>query len=339
MSYEIRGLRESELEAHNRLVYESYAEYIPQGRGFLADERWWLTGVENDPYYAPEQTRVMVLDGQLVSSVTCYQRMMYCGGALAKVGAIGSVATHPDHRRRGYAREVLREARQWMRDNGFDFSFLFGKYEVYGGSGWECLTAFDTVAQTRAPGLPSGLTVRAVQFPEDVPALAALYEAFNEPLVGPFVRTRAYWERRVPRAHFFDRTAEFRLIEEEGEPMGYLRTPGPGRVAELAWRRDVPDLAVRVLNAVLSQWPEQRETRFEFATAELLAALRPHVLAANMGEWNQQQGWVRLEERTRGLWTYIGPGAGHFPQITDTASLLDFLRRHEYVFYAGVDSF
>lgn len=339
MSCEIRGLRESELEAHNRLIYESYAEYITQGRDFLADERWWLTAVEHDPYYVPEQTRVMVLDGQLVASVSCYQRMMYCGGVLAKVGAIGSVATHPEHRRRGYVREVLREARQWMRDNGFDFSFLFGKYEVYGGSGWECLTAFDTIAETRPPQLPSGLTVRPVHFPQDVPALSTLYGAFNEPLVGPFVRTRAYWERRVPQGHFFDRTPEFRLIEENGEAVGYVRTPGPGRVAELAWRREVPGLGVRVLNAVLSQWPEHRETRFDFATAELLAALRPHVLAANMEQWNRQHGAVRLEERTRGLWTYIGPGSGHFPQITDTATLLDFLRRQEYVFYGGVDSF
>lgn len=339
MSCEIRGLRESELEEHNRLVYQSYAEYITQGRDFLADERWWISGIEHDPYYHPEQSRVMVLDGELVASVTCYQRMMYCGGELAKVGAIGSVATHPDHRRRGYVRQVLAHSRQWMHDSGFDFSFLFGKYEVYGGSGWECLTAFDTIAQTRPPQLPSGLVVRPVSFPRDIPAIAALYGAFNEPLVGPFVRTPAYWERRVPRGHFVDRTPEFRLIEEGGRPVGYVRTPGPGRVAELAWHREVPDLPVRVLNAVLSLWPDHTETRFEFCTAELLAALRPHVLASNMAEWNQHHGSVRLEERTRGLWTYIGPGAGHFPQITDTASMLDFLRRHEYLFYGGVDSF
>jgi GNAT superfamily N-acetyltransferase len=339
MSCEIRGLRESELEAHNRLVYQSYAEYITQGRDFLADERWWLTAVEKDPYYVPEQSRVMVVDGELVASVSCYQRMMYCGGALAKVGAIGSVATHPEHRRRGYVRQILAEARTWMRESGFDFSFLFGRYEVYGGSGWECLTGFDAVALTRPPQVPSGLTVRPADFSRDVPALAAIYGAFNAPLVGPFVRTAEYWERRVPRGHFFDRTPEFFVLEERGQPVGYMRTPGPGHVAELAWRRDDPTLPARVLNAVLSQWPDHTETRFDFATAELLAALRPHVLAGNMGEWNQQHGWVRLEERTRGLWTYIGPGAGHFAQITDTASMLDFLRRHEYLFYAGVDSF
>ena len=122
MGIEIRGLREDEFGVHDELIYESYKEYDREGH----EDRWWSHIATHDPYYEPEQTRVMLVDGEMVASVSNYLREMYCAGRHAKISAIGSVATHPNHRRKGYVRQVLAESRQWMLDSGFDFSCLFG---------------------------------------------------------------------------------------------------------------------------------------------------------------------------------------------------------------------
>ena len=339
MSCEIRGLQETELAAHAKLVYESYREYVSDDSNPLANPHWWLEVVEHDPYYFPEQSRVMVLDGALVASVTCYWREMYCAGRVATVGAIGSVATHPDHRRQGYVREVLTEARQWMHDNQFDCSFLFGKEEVYGGSGWRLLSSLETTAVLRPPAGDLGLTVRPADFEVDVPALAAIYHEFNATLTGPFLRPEEYWERRVAGGYFHDRRPEFHLIAEGSQPVAYFRSGGAGQVAELGWLRSDPALPSRVIGTILQQWPQVTETRFSFCTRELLAAVAPLIWAPTAAALGEKRGLLRLEECYKGLWTYIGTGEGQFPEVVDTTSLLAFLRENEHVFWGGVDSF
>ena len=96
----IRALRPDEFEEHAELVFASYTHEreVPEG-SMLADREWWLRGIERDPYYEPEQTRVMRLDGKLVASVTCYLRPSYVDGRQRKAACIGSVCTHPDYRR------------------------------------------------------------------------------------------------------------------------------------------------------------------------------------------------------------------------------------------------
>lgn len=339
MSYEIRGLREDELEEHAELIHKSYEEFITQGRGFLAAPDWWLNNIRRDPFYRPEQTRVLLVDGHMVASVSNYERPMYCAGRVAKVGAIGSVATHPDHRRKGYAREVLAESLRWMRSTGFDFSFLFGNYQVYGRSGWSLFTALEIAAQVRAPHDACGLRVRPAQFPQDISVLQSLYDQFNVTMTGPFARPWEYWEKRVTGGYFHDRSVEFRVVEDRGTPVGYFRGATPGQVPELAWKRGETQLPTRVVGAILAQWPELEEVHFGLYTPELLAALKPHVWAPSFDAWGVRQSSIRLMERYKGLWTYIGPGGGVFPAVRDTNSLLRFLRENDYVFWSGVDSF
>ncbi len=339
MSIEVRGLRRDEMATHARLVYESYQEYVTQGRGFLSEPNWWLRSATHDPYYEPEQTRVLLAAGEMVASVTSYAREMYCAGGRARVGAIGSVATHPDHRRRGYVRELLAASREWMAAGGYDASFLFGKEEVYGGSGWRMFSAFELTATVRVPDSELGLSVRQAEFPHDVAALSGIYDDFNAPLTGTFVRSQAYWERRIPGGHLHDHGSEFVVLEERGVPVGYYRSVEPGVVTELGWRRGDPALPVRVVGTIVRQWPAQAQTHFCLCTHELVSALGPYLWAPTMAAYGQRQSAVQLVERYKGLWTYIGPGSRALAPVTGTEALLEFLRTHEYVFWGGVDSF
>lgn len=326
MGTEIRGLRESEMEAHAELVYLSYLEYA-EGKPGLADPHWWLKSVRADPYYDPDVTRVLFLDGRMVASVTNFDRWVYVGdGRRARVGCIGSVCTHPDFRRRGLVRQVLAECVEWMLTNGFHWSSLFGREEVYGGSGWTVLTSFTCSAELRVRDeFGSNLTIRRADPEADAATLTRLYERFAAGLTGPVVRNEAYW-RQVALAPQWGTLHPYYLLEADGQPMGYF-SGEDGRLREVAW----VDRAHDVVACLLRRW-EGQPVQFPLATPELIQLLREvsHVRRAA-----EVEGGITLSEAYKGLWRYIGPGGGEFPEISDTESMKRFLRDRAYCFWSA----
>jgi len=226
-----------------------------------------------------------------------------------------------------------------MESEYFDFCFLFGRQEVYGGSGYEMFSAYETIASVRQPAIDPGLTVRRADFSKDVPTLWSIYGDYCAPLTGPFSRTLDYWERRVPGGYFRDYAPNYYLFWEKDTAVGYMRSDSEGSVAELGWRRGVRDLPQRVVAATIALWPHLREVRFGFYTRELLDALDPLVWAPTADHYADHQSSIQLVECHKGLWTYIGRGDGLFPEVTSTGSLLWFLRDNEYSFWRGPDSF
>ena len=109
---------------------------------------WWLRSIERDPYYEPEQTRVLEVGGRLVAGVTCYYRPSYIAGQIIDAACIGNVCTHPDFRRRGYVRALLSGKRGVDERTGW--SGRGSRREgIYGGSGWTNLTGYDLTADLR----------------------------------------------------------------------------------------------------------------------------------------------------------------------------------------------
>lgn len=333
MSIEIRGLKETELADHAQLVYESYYEYVQSGeRTFLADPRWWLESARADPYYQPEQTRAMWLDGRMVSSVTNYTRDVYADGRIAKVSCIGSVCTHPDFRQRGLVRQVLAESIAWMEQSGYSWSFLFGREEVYGGSGWRMVTALELVADLKLQAdLTPAVQVRPVDPDRDLDALMNIYERFSRTMTGPIVRSETYWQWRVLPGRF-GQTPQYFLVELEGKPIGYF-AGADGHVREIGW----VDAPAQLFAAVLAQWP-QTAVHFHCFTADMIRYLREVTDVPTAAAYAEHAGGINLPQVYKGLWRYIGDACRCFPEITDTASLRHFLRQHEYNFWP-VDGF
>jgi len=325
MATEIRGLTGSELQAHAQLVYESYHEYVQSGeRTFLGDPDWWLQAVKADPHYQPEQTRVMIQDGRMVASVTNYTRQVHADGRLAQVSCIGSVCTHPDFRRQGLLRQVLDEAIAWMQQSGYHWSSLYGREEVYGGSGWSILTSLELVADVRLrEGLGADLQVRPADPDRDMPLLADIYERFNQTLTGPVVRGADYWSWRVLPGRFGSVPA-YNLLERDGRPVAYYAGDG-AQVRELGWV-DAPE---QVFAAILSQWPGQ-PVRFSCFTTDMIRYLRDITEVPSAAALHEHSGGLTLAETYKGLWRYIGDPDRRFAEITDTPSLKRFLREHEY---------
>jgi len=328
---EIRALQESEFDEHAELVYVSYSHERDLKPGeMLAHRDWWLRSIERDPYYEPAQTRVMSLDGRLVASVGCYYRPTWVRGQRVEAACIGSVCTHPDHRRRGYVRQILAEATEWMRAQGWEWSFLYGLEAVYGGSGWQNLTAFDLVVDvTPRDDLP--LLIERPANPDDdadIALLARLYDELCAPLVGATIRTEEYWRERVLSSTPWGPGPEYRLVElDDGLPAGYYCISGAA-VREIAWSKRPHEVLAMVFARAGGQ-----PVSFPFAHPELVQALRELAAIPTQAQCFEGTGSITLREGYKGLWRHHDIDKPVLPELRGTADLVRMLHDGDYVMW------
>src|SRR5512136_824712 len=100
MKLDIRGATLAERPAVQHLINLAYdaESYGPS----LTHPCTCVGSSDSDPYDRPENTRVLLVDGQLVSAMHVLEREAYVCGGRVRFGIITDVATHPDQRRRGY---------------------------------------------------------------------------------------------------------------------------------------------------------------------------------------------------------------------------------------------
>ena len=93
--------------------------------------------------------------GALVSYAGVLVREGSLDGRPARIGGIGGVKTHPDHRRRGHAALAMGRAVEWFRERGdVDFALLVCEPRLlgtYGRMGWREFTGTLTVLQRGVP--------------------------------------------------------------------------------------------------------------------------------------------------------------------------------------------
>ena len=197
---EIRAVREQELEA---MIELQCLIFRPDGH-----ERY-TAYLHGDPSYELGQTRVVVVDGEIVATLRIWDRTIRVGATAVKMGGIGGVGTHPAHRRRGYASAMLRDASDWMRSRGYLTSVLFTEVasQFYRRHGWASvpMPGFRIGrpgggATIPAPGGAQGeWRVEAFDEARDLGAAMALYERYNAGLSGALVRDRPYWDSEPAR--------------------------------------------------------------------------------------------------------------------------------------------
>ena len=233
---EIRAVREQELEA---MIELQCLIFRPRGH-----DRY-NAYVHGDPSYELGQTRVVVVDGEIVATLRIWDRTIRVGETSVRMGGIGGVGTHPDHRKRGYASAMLRDAIDWMRSRGYLTSVLFTEVatEFYRRHGWASvpmpgfrIAAPGAGAALPAPGEKAGeWRVGAFDEARDLGAAMALYERYNASLSGSLVRDRPYWESEPARIRGILPSAA--ALDAGGNLRGYLNyliEEGQAEVCELA---------------------------------------------------------------------------------------------------------
>lgn len=88
----------------------------------------------NEPY--PHRWIIRDEHGALAAHIGVHEKQAFAAGRCYRFGGIAEVCVRPDCRGRGYVRDTLEVVHDWLTRNGFVFSVLFGKPEVYGSSGY-----------------------------------------------------------------------------------------------------------------------------------------------------------------------------------------------------------
>lgn len=138
-----------------------------------------------------------LVEGEIVSSVHVFMRWMRDReGRSLKVGGIGSVSTHPGHRKRGFSGRLLEMAVAAMEREGCVWSLLgTGVHDHYARYGWRSASTPEPWGELRED-VEGEATVLE---PDDatLAAMAALYEVETATRPLATVRTEAAWRTAV----------------------------------------------------------------------------------------------------------------------------------------------
>ena len=250
---EIRAARESELE---QTVELSCVAFNPDGH-----ERYWQY-IKGDSSYRLSQTRVVVVNDTVVSTLRVWERRIRVGESLVTMGGIGGVCTHPRYRGVGYASALMRDTIDYLRTIGCDLGVLFTiiPEAFYQRLGWVSLPlhGFNITcsASTRETDA-SEWQITDFNPETHLDAVAALYDLTNAKQSGTIARTRAYWDMGPSRIRGVLPTV---VAHQNGHIGGYLNYEIEKKrveVREVGYAPDTP----AVLDALVSHFLQACEAQ------------------------------------------------------------------------------
>jgi len=152
----------------------------------------------SDPWYQEGDCLGLWLEGRLASAVHVCRRPLGWPGEILWCAALANVATHPDFRRRGLSRELLRTATDRLTGEGFAFSMLFSSQTGhYAPLGWEPIHTPRPVLRIREELEPAGFLFEA--FVSDLDDSQIYAESPARPL--QLFRPEEYWSGWVIWLH------------------------------------------------------------------------------------------------------------------------------------------
>ncbi|MCS7253605.1 MAG: GNAT family N-acetyltransferase [Armatimonadota bacterium] len=171
---------------------------------------------------AREETFAMFYEGRAVSVIQRLERDFIVHGCKLRLGYVGSVSTLPEFRNRGLASTILAATMQRFRENGVDFVCISGDRPMYrrvGARPTGGLLRFTALRDEMVNAISNvpPVSLRRASI-EDASLLSRLYE--QEAL--RFVRPISDYEVVLRYEHCAGQRCEFQLVEQDGEPIGYL---------------------------------------------------------------------------------------------------------------------
>ncbi len=113
---------------------------------------------EHDSTFRRRHARVVEVDGAVVGYLRIFDRRVWVRGARLRAAGIGSVATHPDYRRRGLATALVRDTLALLRHDGHHLSFLGAEIAApfYERLGWRIVRQPSHSAPAAEAAAPAG---------------------------------------------------------------------------------------------------------------------------------------------------------------------------------------
>jgi predicted acetyltransferase len=172
-----------------------------------------------------DNSRVVLVDGRIASHVRVYNRTVRWGGSSIQCGGMADVYTCPGDRRKGYARDLLRDSLGVYHEWGCGFSHIIsGVVEFYASEHWERWPTyrFDLAVQPERLPKVTDYRVRRFNRSADLEAVAGIYEAYNRDSPMTLVRDANYWSKHFSWCRK-EREEAFYVAELDGDIVGYMR--------------------------------------------------------------------------------------------------------------------
>lgn len=248
---EIRSIaNRTELEE----IYNLLELAFPVGRAFFQER------LDHDSAYDSETSWIASVQETIVSTVQIFPFSCRIEDEAVKVGGIGSVATHPDHRGQGYCQQILNRQTEWMEQQGYDLSLLFAVITpFYEKLGWRVVQ--EPIYEVNRACIPTNFQSDYLITPFDpsyLDSMASLYEQFNEGRNYTVIRPSSWWQDQLhwPRS----RTSTCLLALNNGETAayGYVSETKNGivYVEELCYLEGHEESVLPLFHSLLEQRPE-----------------------------------------------------------------------------------
>ena len=243
---EIRGVRESEL-----------AEMIDlQCRIFRPDGHdRYRQYVHTDPSYRYDQSRVVVVNGQIVSTLRIWDREMRIGSIPVPMGGIGGVGTHPDHQGTGYATALMKDTIGYMRTVGYEVGVLFSAIPCafYRKLGWASvpLAGFRVTLRQTVNLEETEWDAEPFDEERDLEAAIILYDKHNAGQSGSLVRIRSYWESGPARLRNILPTVVARHGDRFGGYLNFQIGEKSANILEVAYDQTQPQALTALVSHLL----------------------------------------------------------------------------------------
>lgn len=168
-----------------------WSDVFQKERAFFKDRIEW------DPNTNWRHTWIAKVNGHLAAAVHLFPFFLNYDEAALKCGGIGNVAAQPEYRGRHLVRTLLNRQSKWMMEHDFDLSMLYtGIPAFYEKEDWHVLHVKEQVLEaSRIPEESKGnrlYSIRSLK-EHDRNEIALLYDRYNQSLVGPTIRSAAYW--------------------------------------------------------------------------------------------------------------------------------------------------
>ena len=268
---EIRGVRESELEQVVELCCLAFDS---------DDHERYRQYVRGDSSYRPSQTRVVVVNDKVVSTLRVWERRIRVGTSLVTMGGIGGVCTHPRYRGVGYASALMQDTIEYLRTTGYDIGALFTiiPEEFYRRLGWVSLplrSSIVTCNSSMEAELPPGWQITDFNPETDLDAVARLYNIANEKQSGAIARTRAYWDMAPSRIRCILPAV---VAQRNRHVKGYLNYQLGRKVAEVLEVGYMPDNSEETLDVLVSHlFQTHRVEKVVCTFSSMLSSQHPFV--------------------------------------------------------------
>ena len=177
------------------------------------------------PAGRPDVQLAAKVDGRLVGYLECHWVEHYFGDQTLPAANIGALCTHPDFRRRGIARGLIKAALELVDATRHPVTGLHAATpEPYREHGFWPVPHTEFVARVPdRPPIPARGTLFEPVGEDDLDELFDLYRHENRQLLGPLVRSRRYFNGQHEWMRALPREIAWETMRQIGRSIGYLR--------------------------------------------------------------------------------------------------------------------